>query len=545
MNAPLMDTLAAGSLIASFDIGTSAVKAVLVNRNGRMQMAHTVSYRNSGLGMAFSTEQDSEDWWLAFCQVLQRWWAQGVGPESIAALTFSGQMQCLLPLDAHGAALRHAVLHTDARAGAEAARITGQLGADEIFRVTRNPFNATSVLPKLMHLRDHQGDLLLRTEHVLVGAKDFVIQRLTGRFVCDPTTAATTGMFDIERGVWAHPWLDELGLKPVLPELLNAGEAVGGISEQAASVTGLWAGCPVLCGLGDAAATTLGAGVSDASQCYAYLGTSGWVARMSERFNPQGAPLFVLPCLPALPGEGNRRSPRRILIGPISNAGAVHRWALGLLTQADDLSEDQRYGEFEQAVAAAPFDPDLMFLPYLSGERLPVNSAAGQGAFVGLSMNTTRAQMMRAALEGVSLSLRWALDLLQSDGQAPNRAPNLELIVVGGATRSAQWMQILANTFDAPLRIAADADLLPCLGAAASAAAALGWSESPEAFVRRRQQATEKNMMQSAESQAEVTVHPNAHAARDMAAKSNRWRALQAAVSTVTVASHAAPQSPQ
>lgn len=523
MNAPRSDTF-----IASFDIGSSAVKAVLVSRDGQMQLAHTVSYRSA----AVHCEQDPQDWWLAFCQVLQKWWEQGVLPSNIAALTFSGQMQSLIALDAHGHVLCPAWLHTDARASDAAARITEQMGADAIHRVTRNPFNATSVLPKLLHLREHHADVWERTAHVLVGAKDFITQRLTGRAVTDPTTAATTGMFDIEHGAWAHQWLDSLGLKRALPDLLNADAQVGVVSTQAAAITGLAAGCPVLCGLGDAAATTLGAGVSDASQCYAYLGTSAWVARVSdvsdsatEQFNAPGAPLFVLPYLP----PAANGLPRRIFIGPISNAGAVHRWALRWLdapADAADAADTQRYALFEHAVAAAPFDPKLMFLPYLNGERLPVNSSEGQGAIVGLGMDTSRAQMMRAALEGVSLSLRWALDMLQPQGTRQR-----ELIVVGGATRSAEWMQILADCFDAPLHIPAGADLLPCLGAAAIAAragagAALDWCASPEDFVRRHQSLSSNSRSQ--------TVLPRPEAAAQMQAKSRRWRALQAAVSTLS-----------
>jgi xylulokinase len=510
-----MNSVSSGTFIASFDIGSSAVKAVLVSGDGQMQLAHTVSYRNA----AVNSEQDPQDWWLAFCEVLQQWWAQGVSPSSIAALTFSGQMQSLIALDAHGNALCPAWLHTDARAGEAAARITAQLGADAIHRVTSNPFNATSVLPKLLHLRAHHADVWERTAHVLVGAKDFIAYRLTGRAVTDPTTAATTGMFDIERGVWAHQWLADLGLKRVLPDLLNADAQVGVVSTQAAAITGLRAGCPVLCGMGDAAATTLGAGVSDASQCYAYLGTSGWVARVrhdiTDRFNPPNAPLFVLPYLPPT----SNALARRILIGPISNAGAVHRWALRWLDAPAHVTDAQRYALFELAVEAAPFDPKLMFLPYLNGERLPVNSSEGQGAIVGLDIDTTRAQVMRSALEGVSLSLRWALDMLQPQGLSQR-----ELIVVGGATRSAQWMQILANCFDAPLHIPPDADLLPCLGAAATAAVALGWCASPEHFVRQRKY-----------SQARA-VYPQAEAAAHMQAKSARWRALHAAVSTLSAA---------
>ena len=262
----------------------------------------------------------------------------------------------------------------------------------------------------------------------------------------------------------------------------------------------------MLCGIGDAAATTLGAGVADSGQCYAYLGTSGWVARVAAGFNPPDTPLFVLPYL-------SRES--RIRIGPVSNAGGVHRWALELLDHADgspDASE-RRFAAFERAVGSCRSDPRLLFLPYLAGERLPVVTTEPRGTFSGLSAATTRAQMMRATLEGVSMSLRGALDLL---GGEPPRS----LVVVGGATRSAAWMQILADVFGVELRVAADAELLPCLGAAALAAATLGWCDDAPAFVRRRAAAAERR------------YRPDASTAALMQRKMASWRHLQAAIAS-------------
>lgn len=494
--------------IAAFDIGSSAVKAALVSSDGRLHHTRSVAYPARALPPG---EQDPHDWWQAFSTVLQAWWSEGVAPASITALTFSGQMQNLIALDTQGKPARCAILYSDARAGDVARRATDALSADEIHRVTRNPFNATSVLPKLLHLREHEPAVWARTARVLVGAKDFITLRLTGRAVTDPTTAATTGLFDIERECWVLDWLDAFGLDAsLLPELLAAGAPVGRVGVQAAAATGLRAGCPVLCGLGDAAATTLGAGMADAAQCYAYLGTSGWVARVSDRFNPPGAALFVLPYL---------GPQRRILIGPVSNAGGVHRWALGLLDASTGVgannSDAARYAAFEREVAAAPRDERLLFLPYLAAERLPVVTGAAQGTLTGISANTSRAQIMRAALEGVSLSLRAAFDVLQ--GQPDARAPS-ELIVVGGATRSAVWMQILADAFDTTLRIALDADLLPCLGAAATAAVATGWCDTPEAFVQRRVEPGARRFA------------ANAAGAAAMRRKLVAWRALQNAV---------------
>ena len=585
------------SLIASLDIGSSAVKAGLVSADGRLHHVCSVAYPTSNLPAG---EQHADDWWRAFVAVLQGWWSAGVHADSIAALTFSGQMQDLITLDAQGEPVRPAILYSDARAGAAALEIEQRLGRDEIHRVTRNPFNGASVLPKLLHLRTQESPAWARIRRIAVGAKDHVIGRLTGRHVTDPTTAATTGLYDIERGAWATDWLATLGLDAaLLPELLDAGARAGGVTAAAAASTGLRLDCPVLCGLGDAAATTLGAGLVDASQCYAYLGTSGWVARVSDRWNAPGVPLFVLPYLdeprlpearldeplldesrlpePRLPeaqldkaqpdkarlhapqpdaarpgarppdprqldevrcgeaveegrgqgrgdglgvkrGEGfdERRgarrlaAPRRILIGPVSNAGLVHRWALELLDAADSASDEQRYAAFEREVAAALPDPRLLFLPYLASERLPVATDGPLGTVTGMSAATTRAQLMRAALEGVSLSLRWSMELLQAQ-------PAAELVVVGGATRSAVWMQTLTDVFDTPLRVPAQADMLACLGAAATAAVALGWCDRVEAFVLRP-------------ADGSVFYMPDPDAAASMRHKSVAFRRLQAAV---------------
>jgi xylulokinase len=175
-----------------------------------------------------------------------------------------------------------------------------------------------------------------------------------------------------------------------LPVLHAAGEVVGQVHGAAAQATGLPQGLEVMCGLGDAAATTLGAGMTHASQSYAYLGTSGWVATLAQDFHRGDMPLFLLP----YPEPG-----WHIRIGPISNAGSVHRWALQFTLKE---TEAQAYAELESLVTSTATDPDVVFLPYLSPERLPVMTDKPQGSFVGLSLQTTRADMLRAVLEGVA-----------------------------------------------------------------------------------------------------------------------------------------------
>jgi hypothetical protein len=178
--------------IASFDIGSSAIKAVLVDSQCR---SHHQCSRDYAPSADAPGEQHPQLWWDAFCELLLQWRSQGVDLQGLAALTFSGQMQDMIALDAKGEAVRPAVLYMDARAGEQAAHIVAQLGQANIDKITRNPFNAGSVLPKILHLKDHEPAHLVQTKQVLLGAKDFIIFRLTGASVCDPTTAATTGMY--------------------------------------------------------------------------------------------------------------------------------------------------------------------------------------------------------------------------------------------------------------------------------------------------------------------------------------------------------------
>ncbi|NBS76410.1 MAG: DUF4440 domain-containing protein, partial [Betaproteobacteria bacterium] len=335
-----------------------------------------------------------------------------------------------------------------------------------------NPFNAGSVLPKILHLKDHEPAHFTQTKQVLLGAKDFIIFRLTGSAVCDPTTAATTGMYDFDHGHWANAWMADLQLDTIrLPALHAAGEVVGQVHGAAAQATGLPQDLQVMCGLGDAAATTLGAGMTHASQSYAYLGTSGWVATLAQDVHRGDMPFFLLP----YPEPG-----WHIRIGPISNAGSVHRWALQFTAKE---TEAQAYAELESLVASTTTDPDLVFLPYLSPERLPVMTDKPQGSFVGLSLQTNRADMLRAVLEGVALSLYWACEEVQTTTAE-------KLLVVGGATRSAAWMQILADVWDKPVIAHLDSTYLACLGAAATAAVSLGWAASTSVFLKAASQAT-------------------------------------------------------
>lgn len=442
--------------IASIDIGTTAVKGLLIDRAGNPHGEISVPLETMRNERGW-IEQDPEDWWSAVVRI-GRAWKQSGHAASIRCLAFSGQMQDLIATDAEGRALRPAILYSDGRAGLEAREVKERLSEADIRAVTGNHFDGTFPLAKILWLRRHEPDVFRKARWFLFGSKDPVILRLTGRAVADPTTGATTGLMDIRARQWAEKWLDALDLSAgVLPDIVAPREAAGSVQPGAAEETGFPAGIPVLAGVGDAGASTLGAGVMSEGELYTYLGTTGWVAAYVREPVQAVSGLFHL----AHPGDGGF-----IATAPVFSAGGVHRWAVGALASGPD-----DYAGFERLAAASRRERNpVLFLPYLGGERCPVQDPGATGVFLGLTMNVSKEDLAAAALEGLSMAIRQVRDLLLPDGRPD------EMTVVGGGGRSAMWMQILADVTGTSILVPANAQFLPALGAASLGFVHLGWS---------------------------------------------------------------------
>ncbi len=445
--------------VASVDVGTTAVKGVVLARSGALLAEHEVALHTDRPGGG-RVEQDADHWWDALRQVCAHWAQAGADLAALRALVLSGQMQdVVLTRDA---APRHpALLYADERAAEEAALAEATLGED-IARATGNPYGAASVLPKLLWLQRHAPAALGGGPRLHVGAKDVLIERLTGAHVTDHTTAATTGLYDLRAGRWHARWLDALQLPVALPTLRWPGEVAGHVHAAAARLLGLPAGLPVLTGLGDAGATTLGAGVARLGERHAYLGTSGWLGAVTApEQQPGRADRFRLPLL----------TRREVLaVAPLTNAGSAHRWAAQTFADGD-------FARLEALLTHAP-PARVLCLPYLAGERSPVHDPHARGVFLGVDPTTTPADLARSVLEGVAYALRSTADGL---GAAPGARP---MTLLGGGTRSAVWCQVMADVFHCEVRVPERADLLPVLGGASPAFQHLGWA-SPEAFEAR------------------------------------------------------------
>lgn len=420
------------TVLVAIDVGTSAVKAALVDDGGIVAL-HEVIHPLSSPAPGW-VEQDPEQWWDATVAAVAALRADGddhgVDWARVEALALTGQMQDLVALDGdgeHARALRPAILYSDGRAAIEHALLEAELGEGWHAATAARP-DASNVAAKWRWLVANDGGAVAATRRVVFGAHSFVAVRLTGRVVCDPTTAATTGLYDIAAGDWWAPVVDAAGLTARLPEIHPADAVLAPLRPGAATALGLPAGLPVVHGPGDAIATTVGI-VGTAPTPYAYLGTSGWTATATTTPVPAAGAVV-------LPGVDDRSW---ITVAPMLSAGSVLDWARAELLAGCSFDEFDRLAS---SVTAA--DAGLFFLPHLDGARAPVPLPPGSAAFIGVSRSTTSAQLAAAVCEGLAGVVRQQLAAVTAG--APAATPDAgRLVVCGGASRLGALRQAISD----------------------------------------------------------------------------------------------------
>ena len=421
--------------IAAFDAGTTAVKGTLVNEAGEAVLS--CSAELTTLVREGFQEQAPGDWWAAFCAI-SRQFAETVPPADITGVIMSGQMQDLIPLDSALEPVCPAILYCDGRASEQAAALEQAVGAEYFLRTTGNRCDGSLPLPKLMWLREHCPDLYARTAHILISSKDYLLARLTGVCAGDVTACATAGAMDIRRKCWDERLLSAAGADPAqFPKLYQPHQQVGVVLPATEEECGLRAGTAVYAGIGDAGATTLASGIRAPGQYNINLGTSGWVAAVSEDILLTEAGVFNL----AAAAEGCY-----INVVPFLNAGNVHKWMAGVLGRTGGAPD------YETAAAllasGVPGSHGVLCLPYLCGERFPVLDPDIRGCWFGLSPETTAADLARSALEGVAFSLRQGLE------QLPDTPVSVSLI--GGGGQEPVWCQLLADVLGHAITVLPD-----------------------------------------------------------------------------------------
>ena len=422
------------------DVGTSSIKALLVDGEGRVIASSNPEYPFQ-TPAPLQAETDPEVWWEATCRALRELVGK-TDAASISGIGLTGQMHGLVLLDDKGNPLRPCIMWNDQRSFKECEEMTEAIGEAEVLRITGNPILAGFTAPKLRWVEKHEPEVFSKISKVLL-PKDFIRYRLTGEFFSDVSDASGTSMLNVGERKWSDEILSAMGWSRAwLPEVTESTIASTRISGEASSLTGLATGTPVIAGGGDQAAQAVGCGIVQEGMVSATLGTSGVVFAQSDQYRVEPEGKLHAFCH-AVPGKWH-------LMGVMLSAAGSFQWYknhLGLEEQKrEELGEGNAYDLLTQGAASVePGCEGLVFLPYLSGERTPHPDPHARGAFVGLTLRHGKAHLSRAVLEGVSYGLNDSLSLMQALGVHPAK-----VILSGGGARSALWKQMLSDIFETP-----------------------------------------------------------------------------------------------
>src|SRR5580700_5078820 len=410
------------------DTGTGGTRALLVDAQGRVRGGFTAPHEDIRMERPLWAEQRPENWWDAARLAIGGALVQaGISGAQVRGVGLSGQMHGLVILDDANQVIRPALIWCDQRSQPQVDAINRTLGRDSILQYTANPVLTGFTLPKLLWVRDNEPRAFERVRHLLL-PKDYVRCMLTGEYASDVSDASGTALFDVVHRRWSFDMMDRLGLdRSILPACHESSDVTGQVTAAAAAATGLAAGTPVVAGGGDQASSAVGNGIVEAGIVSCTIGTSGVVfAHMEEvAYDPAGR---VHTFCHAVRGRWH-------VMGVTQGAGLSLQWF------RNQLAPGEEYDALTAAAASAPAGSQgLYWLPYLMGERTPHLDAQARGGWIGLTASTTRADLIRAVIEGVSYSQRDCLDLVEALGVEVN-----SVRASGGGAKSAFWRQLLAS----------------------------------------------------------------------------------------------------
>jgi xylulokinase len=460
------------SHLIGLDVGTTGVKAILMDHQGAVLGSATETYPTS-MPQPLWAEQEPEDWWLASVEaircILQKSCVAGT---DVAAVGLTGHMLSLVALDITGQPVRPCIMWNDQRSGPQCEAITDQIGFERLMELTLNPAMPGFLAPKILWIRQNEPDNYARIAHVLL-PKDYIRYRLTSGYATEVTDASGTSLFDVRNRCWSREMLDALEIPADwLPQCVESPEVTGTITIQASEVTGLSPGTPVVGGAGDQPAQAVGNGIVEAGQVSVTSGTAGVVFATTDgpAVHPQGL----------LHGFAHALPETWYLMGVMLSAGGSLRWyrdALGQLEkETGELIARDSYELLTAEAERAPVGSEgLLFLPYLTGERTPYVDPHARGGWVGLTARHDRRHLVRAVLEGVTFGLRDSLEMVRGLGVEVR-----QVHASGGGARSPLWRQIQADIFGTVVTISETEEA--AYGAAVLASVGAGFFASvPEA----------------------------------------------------------------
>lgn len=422
--------------LLGLDVSTTGSKALLIDERGGVIASHTTPHPISQPFPLWS-EQDPADWWNGMVASIRAVLAQTGAADTIQAIGLTGQMHGLVCLGERDEVLRPAILWNDQRTQAECDAITATVGASRLIQLTGNRALTGFTAPKILWVREHEPEVYARIRHVLL-PKDYIRFQLSGDYATDLADGAGMLLLDVANRRWSEAVLDALDIPAAwLPKVHEGPQVTGVVSAQAAALTGLKAGTPVVGGGGDQAAQATGVGAVQPGIVALTVGTSGVVFAplASYAYEPDGR---LHAFCHAVPGQWH-------FMGVMLSAAGSLQW------YRDTLAPGEDFGALaDEGGQAPPGCEGLLFLPYLTGERTPHPDPLARGAFVGLTARHTRPYLTRAVLEGVAFGLRDSFELIKASPAALIR----EVRVSGGGAKSPLWRQIMADVLGVPLVVA-------------------------------------------------------------------------------------------
>ena len=457
-------------LFLGIDFGTGGCKATAVSESGEVVADASVEYPTEYPRQGWS-EQNPSDWYAAMCRAVAEVGAKGADLSKVAAVSFDGSTHNAVLLDGNMSPVRKTIMWTDQRSVAECEELR-KTCRDEIFSTAYQMPTPTWTLPQMMWLKNNEPEVLKKTRRVLF-VKDYVRYLVTGVAVTDYIEAQGTLFFDMESMSWSERLVGLSGLDLAsLPEIVKPADPAGRVTAQAARDLGIAEGTPVVCGTSDSAVEDYGAGAIEPGDCILKLATAGNVNVMTAEPHPFKTTLTYSHVI-----EGMWYT-----VSATNAAAVCQRWFRDLFCE-----EEKRRGaelgvkSFELMDRLAETSPagsnGLFFHPYLQGERCPYWDPKLRGSFTGIGMGSTRADFLRALLEGVAFSLRDCRSLIDELG-----LPMKRIFLIGGGARSRIWSEIVCNVMNVPVELPSPGDA--SFGAALLAGVGAGIYPDAQSAVR-------------------------------------------------------------
>ena len=445
------------------DLGTSATKLLLMEENGKICNVVSKEYPLEFPQPGWS-QQNPQDWKKALLEGIPQL-LEGFDRSKVAGIGAGGQMHGLVVLDENDNVIRPAILWNDGRTAKQVAYLNEVIGKDKLSRLTANIAFSGFTAPKILWMQENEPENFQKIAKIML-PKDYINYILTGVHACDYSDASGMLLLDVEHKAWSKEMLEICGVKETqMPKLYESYACIGTVTAEMAELLGLPENVKVAAGAGDNAAAAVGTGVVGEGGCNISLGTSGTVFISSEKFgvdDSNGLHAFAH-------ADGGWH-----LMGCMLSAASCNKWLVEDVLGTTDHTAQQAAIEEEKLGQNHVF-----FLPYLMGERSPINDTNARGTFIGMTMDTSRADLVQAVLEGVAFAIRDSVEVARSLGIQIDKSK-----ICGGGAKSRLWKRIFANVLNCRLEIPVS-EQGPGMGGAMLAMVACGAYDSVQDCCRK------------------------------------------------------------